>query len=165
MDIPSVSYLDLHDFASKCQRKLIVDEPFEFLYPEELINNFNDDIWKKNTLNIKELNNDCLSCLRNNANLYTIYTRNFISDKWLPVYVGESKSEGMRERITQHLIYKHSETGSKLNNVKKIVRNGGKIGLSLLKVEPESLRLYVEEYIINNSGQDKLVWNKHGRIL
>lgn len=66
----------------------------------------------------------------------------------------------MRERITQHLINKNSATGSKLAEVKEVIRNGGLVGVSFIKVEPE---LYVEEYIINNSSADILIWNKQGR--
>lgn len=39
----------------------------------------------------------------------------------------------------------------------------GSIGVSFIKVEPESLRLYVEENIINNSSADILIWNKQGK--
>ncbi|GAB4074789.1 hypothetical protein GCM10028778_22920 [Barrientosiimonas marina] len=41
-----------------------------------------------------------------------------------------------------------------------MVRLGESIGVSFLKVEPESLRLYVEEQIINNFDGD--LWNVHG---
>jgi hypothetical protein len=84
-----------------------------------------------------------------------------VNDKWELVYVGERKSEGKRDRITQHLIDKDERTGSKLNEVKNTVRSGGHIGVSFLLVKPESLRLYVEEYIIGNTK--KLIWNVHGK--
>lgn len=111
---------------------------------------------------IKQQNNNLLSNLRNRANLYAIYRRTSENGKWEPVYVGERKSEGMRERITQHLIDKDEGTGSKLKEVKETVRRGGRIGVSFLLVKPESLRLCVEEYIIDNTKS--LIWNVHGRV-
>jgi hypothetical protein len=165
--IPILNYKDndLKEFAESCKRALLLENPYEFNYPTILKNNTEERLWKECIPKIKEKNKNLLSKLRSNANLYTIYERKSKVDKWLPVYVGERKSVGMRERITQHLINKNLKTGSKLEEVKEIVRTGGKIGVSFIKIEPESLRLYVEEYIINNSSKENLnlEWNKHGK--
>jgi hypothetical protein len=161
--IPSLVYMDLKEFAASCMTKLIVEEPYEFIYPIELHNNEDEKVWKRYIPIIKELNKNLLSKLRNNANLYAIYVRNSKDSNWQPVYVGERKSDGMRERITQHLINKNVGTGSKLAEVMEAVSNGRLIGVSFIKVDPESLRLYVEEYIINNSSIDTLKWNKQGK--
>lgn len=67
----------------------------------------------------------------------------------------------LRERITQHLIAKDSRTGSMLEVAKKAVADGYDIGLSFIKVQPESLRLFVEEAIIAKH-KNKLPWNTHG---
>ena len=79
------------------------------------------------------------------------------------MYVGERKSIGLRDRITQHLIDKDHRTGSMLEAVKTAVSAGQRVGLSFVKVDPESLRLYVEETIISTCKKEgKLPWNTHG---
>jgi hypothetical protein len=83
------------------------------------------------------------------------------NENWSTVYVGERKSSGLRERITQHLITKDHRTGSMLKAVKTAVAAGQKIGVSFIMVEPESLRLFVEETIIAKH-KNKLPWNTHG---
>ncbi|WP_071395069.1 hypothetical protein [Bacillus tuaregi] len=163
INFPSLIYKDLKEFALSCKMELIVEEPYDFVYPIELLNYTDEKVWEECIPIIKEFNIDILSKLRNNANLYTIYIRRSKNDKWMPMYVGERKSDGMRERITQHLINKNAATGSKLAEVKEVIRSGGSIGVSFIKVEPESLRLYVEENIINNSSADILIWNKQGK--
>lgn len=163
IDIPSLSFQDLHDFTLKCEEQLLIKNPYEFIYPDGVRNNDDDEnSWCKNIPKIKQMNENLLVNLRHNANLYAIFTRDSKDDIWQVVYVGERKSEGMRDRITQHLINKNIGTGSKLDKVKEVVRSGGFIGVSFLKVQPESIRLYVEEHIINNN-KDTLTWNKHGK--
>lgn len=161
MDIPSLSFQDLHDFTLECEEQLLIKNPCEFIYPDGVRKN-DESLWCKHISKIKEINKEVLANLRHNANLYAIYTRDSKQDIWQVVYVGERKSEGMRERMTQHLIKKNTATGSKLDEVKEVVRSGGFIGVSFLKVQPESLRLYVEEHIISNN-RDTLIWNKYGK--
>jgi len=48
-----------------------------------------------------------------------------------------------------------------LEAVKAAVSAGEEIGVSLIKVQPESLRLYVEETIIS-MHKERLPWNTHG---
>ena len=48
-----------------------------------------------------------------------------------------------------------------LEAIKTAVSAGEKIGISLIKVQPESLRLFVEETIIAMHKKD-LSWNTHG---
>ncbi len=47
------------------------------------------------------------------------------------------------------------------NAIKDAVLNKKTIAISYIKVEPESLRLYVEETIIAKR-KDTLKWNTHG---
>ncbi len=63
--------------------------------------------------------------------------------------------------MTQHLIAKDHRTGSMLEAVKTAVAAQQKIGVSFIKVQPESLRLFVEETIIAKH-KDELPWNTHG---
>jgi hypothetical protein len=45
--------------------------------------------------------------------------------------------------------------------LKKAVGEGKEIGVSLIKVSPDSLRLYVEAKILDEK-KPKLLWNTHG---
>jgi hypothetical protein len=75
--------------------------------------------------------------------------------------VGERKSNGLRQRLTEHLIKKNAKTGSKLPEIQQSVSDGKRIAVSFIKVAPEALRLYVEETIIAKH-KDALPWNTHG---
>ena len=77
------------------------------------------------------------------------------------MYVGQRKSEKLRERMRQHLVKKHGKTGSQLRCVQRAVADGKKIGLSYVLVQPEALRHYVEESILAARTDGELPWNKH----
>ncbi|MCC6758003.1 MAG: hypothetical protein IT395_00035 [Candidatus Omnitrophica bacterium] len=146
----------LDKFADECAKKLFSGIKHQFFFPNEGSHNEQLD------------NAQILGGLRNQANVYAIFVRNKKSEKesdWEKMYVGQRKCSGIRERITQHLIKKHSKTGSMLKKVKKAVLKGKEVGLSFIKVEPEPLRLFVEETIIakhNNKYKKDLPWNTHG---
>ncbi len=148
--------LGLDEFAESCARELFKQEPYQFIFP----GGCSIQYWPASE--IKALNKEFLESLRNGANIYALFIRKSGTGKsWSPVYVGQRKSTGLRERITQHLIKKHVRTGSMLENVKSVVPDGQEIGVSIIKVEPESLRLFVEETIIA-TYKNELVWNTHG---
>lgn len=153
-DIVIKGSASFNKFAELCAERLFAREPYHFIYPE----NCSLKNWEAEK--IKNLNKDFLIALRNKGNIYSIFIRNR-GDKWERIYVGERKSKGLRERITQHLIAKDVRTGSMLEKVKQAVAEGKEIGVSFIKVEPESLRLFVEEMIIIKYGS-KLRWNTHG---
>ncbi len=144
----------LEAFVQKCEKALFSVEPTPFVFPEGCSSK------KWLVKEIKEKNKNILSALKNNANVYAILSRERGS-KWQRNYVGQRKSEGIRERIIQHLITKDHRTGSVLNKVKEVVSLNNEVGLSFIKVEPDSLRLFVEEVIIANNKQ-QLRWNIHG---
>lgn len=144
----------LDEFAEKCATALIVDSPAQFNYP----NGANLTNWP--VAEIKKMNDVLLKGLRGAGNVYALYIRR-PGDAWAVVYVGQRKSEGLRERITQHLINKDSRTGSMLEAVKTAVSDGREMAISYIHVSPESLRLYVEETIIAKR-QEQLSWNTHG---
>ena len=77
------------------------------------------------------------------------------------MYVGQRKSPSLKERIVQHLVKKNERTGSMLEAVKTAVSDGREAAISYVLVEPESLRLFVEEAIIA-SNKAHLPWNTHG---
>ena len=139
----------LKAFANTCLKKLVSD-PKPFKYPNISCNS-NWDIEK-----IKEENSKLLRQLRHNGNLYALYTRENSLSNWRLRYVGQSKSKSLRERISQHLISKNEQTGSKLENIKGAIFNGEEVALSYIKIEPESLREFIEEHIIRKETPD---WN------
>lgn len=108
-------------FAKGIEQQFFTLTPYHFKYPIGVESN---DIWDgKFILEIKKLNAQFLSNLVHNANLYMIYTRRSVTNEWKLKYLGERKSEGMRKRITSHLINKNDGTGAKLNEVKNTLRN------------------------------------------
>jgi hypothetical protein len=145
----------LTEFADECAKSLFSKVHYEFTFPPGC------SLQNWPVSEIKVANDTFLKSLRGRANVYALFVRRSGSERWLPVYVGERKSAGLRERLTQHLINKHHQTGSMLEAVKTAVAAGDEIGISLIKVQPESLRLFVEESIIA-AHKDKLPWNTHG---
>jgi hypothetical protein len=146
----------LAEFAKACANDLFCTVQHEFKFPA------GTSLQQWPAQEIKKENDKLLRSLRNSGNVYAIFVREpSKGSSWTKVYVGERKSSGLRERITQHLIDKHEKTGSMLEAVKTAVSNGADIGLSFIKVEPESLRLYVEETIIAKHKKE-LPWNTHG---
>jgi hypothetical protein len=145
----------LAEFAGECAGALLAGVQHKFTYPTgcSLTN------WPN--AEIKAVNESFLRTLRGRGNVYAIYLRNSIQNEWIPVYVGQRKSSNLRERISHHLLCKHEKTGSMLAAVQTAVAAGNEIGLSFIKVHPESLRLYVEETIIA-SNKTSLPWNTHG---
>lgn len=145
----------LAEFAGECAHALLAGVQQEFRYPPgcSLTN------WP--SAEIKAVNENFLKTLRGRGNVYAIYLRNSKQNEWISVYVGQRKSANLRERISHHLLSKHEKTGSMLAAVQTAVAAGGEIGLSFIKVHPESLRLYVEESIIA-SHKTSLPWNTHG---
>ena len=107
-------------------------------------------------------NTTLLSKLRHQGNVYALFVRERKEQsKWKVMYVGECKADGLRSRITAHLIKKDHRTGSKLAEIQDSVASGLEIGLSFIRVEPQSLRLFVEETIIANN-KSELPWNSQG---
>jgi len=146
----------LAEFAKSCAQALFAEVPHQFIFPAGC----NLQHWPVGE--IKSSNETFLKTLRHRANVYALSVRpSGENQNWRPVYVGERKSAGLRDRITQHLITKDHRTGSMLEAVKTAVAAGQEIGVSFIKVEPESLRLFVEETIIAKH-KNELPWNTHG---
>lgn len=159
MEIQIIKFDDLNPLVIKSEKTLLEGNLCSFTYPDNLIGNAYVE-WEESIEVIKQMNNKLLSKIKNSANVYAIFVeeRNGL---WEPVYIGQRKASGIKERIIQHLIKKDKRTGSKLDNIKDCVNRGIGIGLKFIKVEPESMRLYIEEMLINNN-KSRLKWNKHG---
>jgi hypothetical protein len=146
----------LAEFAESCAQTLFAELPHQFIFPVGC----SLQHWPVDE--IKTSNETFLKTLRHRANVYALSVRSSGGNQnWSPVYVGERKSAGLRDRITQHMITKDHRTGSMLEAVKTAVAAGQEIGVSFIKVEPESLRLFVEETIIVKH-KNELPWNTHG---
>ena len=143
-------------FVKKCSHALFTRVQYQFFFP----NGCSEESWPADV--IKSQNAFFLKNLIRRANVYAIFIRPSESeDPWCPVYVGQRESLWLRERITQHFIKKSEKTSSMLEKIKNAVTANKEIGLSFIKIEPESLRLYVEKTIIKNN-KEKLIWNTHG---
>jgi hypothetical protein len=147
---------ELAILAQSCEDSLLRGTKHEVHYPQ----NGGPNNWPVDE--IKAKNKCLLDQMRNAGNIYAIFEAGKEADsQWMVRYVGERKSDGLRQRLTEHLIKKDARTGSKLGEVKNSVSEGKRIAVAFIKVEPEALRLYVEESIIARHKQ-ALPWNNHG---
>lgn len=110
---------------------------------------------------LDKINNQLLSNASSNANVYAIFTASKGSDTFLLRYIGKTTRKLARQRIRNHLIKKNEGTGAKLLQVTKHVLAGGEVMLSWVKVEPESLRNYLEEELIARHREAD--WNRENQ--
>ena len=145
--------IELEQFLEECESKLFAEES-----KVEIIYNPKWDISEIKNTNKKLF--DSIGEIK--PNIYAIFaTENKDSDFRLK-YIGQTNSQGARTRLTNHLITKNDKTRAQLEKVKSIVKSGGRIKVSFIKIEPESLRHYIEEMLIEKD-ENKLEWNAHGK--
>lgn len=160
MNIEIITSKDLAPYIEECEKALLIGDPVVFHYPDKLIGkSIAGKIWDDSIEEIKELNKNLLSSLRNNANIYAIYIKE--NNNWCLKYIGQRKTENIRERITQHLINKNEKTGSKLEYVREAVSQGHAIGVRFIKTDRDTLRTFAEEEMISKN-KSRLPWNIHG---
>ena len=111
-----------------------------------------------NSEKLKEDNEELLSSISGAANIYVIYTTDKNSKERVLRYVGKTKRNLARQRLTNHLIKKHKKTGAKLNRVIDHIQSGGSIEIAWVTIEPESLRNYVKEELIKLHQESN--WNR-----
>ena len=141
----------LEDFKNNCNNELLSRQN-RIDYSQA-----NDD-WINNT----DTNHTCgkqLEIINNSIfhgdkNIYAIYENDIL------VYIGKTKSNLAKERLKNHLFYKHKKTGSKLKYVKEAIQKNYTINISFIYITPESLRNYIEEELII---QHKPSWNIQGK--
>jgi len=147
---------ELAEFAATCSEALLATAQHNFVFPA----GSSVESWPVEE--IKKQNADLLSKLRHQGNVYALFVRKKKThSNWKVMYVGERKADGLRSRITEHLIKKDHQIGSKLVEIQAAVASGLEIGLSFICVVPQSLRLFVEETIIANN-KSQLPWNSQG---
>ena len=147
---------ELAAFAATCETALLNGVKHAVAYPVAA----NSANWPADE--IKSKNEALFAKLRNAGNVYALFEADAPEHSpWVLRYVGERKSDGLRQRLTEHLIKKNAKTGSKLFEIQESVSGGKRIAISFIKVAPEALRLYVEETIIAKH-KAALPWNTHG---
>jgi len=120
-------------------------------YPETSVSPWSSD-------ELLRANEDLLSSVAGRANVYGIFVAQGDSKKYSLRYIGKSKRKLARQRIRNHLFKKHEKTGAKLSKVIDHVQAGGKINVSWVEIEPESLRNFVEEELISMHPESN--WNR-----
>jgi hypothetical protein len=103
-------------------------------------------------------NQSLLDSVSGTANVYAIFTAPKNSNEFTLQYIGKTTKKLARQRIRNHLITKHEKTGAKLTKIISHVQAGGAVKLSWVAIEPESLRSYIEEELINRHNEAN--WNR-----
>lgn len=81
------------------------------------------------------------------------------------MYIGQRSLKFGWSRVEQHLFSTPKRTQSKLNEVRAAIDFGSQIGVTAIQVQPDSMRLAIEEELIsrNSLSAEHLVWNKKAR--
>ena len=126
----------VQEYIAECEASLLQREPAEFVYPNQLIDaDITDAIWNERIEEIKALNEDLLDELSNEeANIYAISIKSRNAG-WQAKYVGQRKTDYMKQRITEHLITKNSQTGSKLARVQDAVWGTSRRGWEIRRAD------------------------------
>jgi len=103
-------------------------------------------------------NQKILDAVSGSANVYAIFTAPKHSSTFSLRYIGKTTRKLARQRVRNHLIKKNEKTGAKLQNIVAHVQSGGQVEVAWLKIEPESLRNYVEEELIKKHKEAD--WNR-----
>jgi len=146
----------LKEFLANAETALLLQEEARSLvqYPEGSISPWN-------AKQLDEANREVLDALSRNANVYAIFTAPNGSGAYSLRYIGKTTRKLARQRVRNHLIKKHENTGAKLRNVVAHVQSGGQVKISWIKIEPEALRNYLEEELIEQAHRDgKADWNR-----
>lgn len=98
-------------------------------------------------------------------NVYALWKRIGSEERWELMYIGQRSHKAGWSRVAQHLFSTPLGTQSKLQEVRAAIESGAQIGVTAILVEPDSMRLSVEEELINrNSTSDgHLLWNRKAR--
>jgi len=147
---------ELEQFLSTCEEELLAEKNMRIVvYPDDAVK-----LWRSET--IRDANEKLLSEFSGTANVYAIFIADKANNDYTLKYIGQTKSKLARARLYNHLIKKDAKTGAQLSKVMSHVQAGGSIKISWISINPESLRHYVEEELINKH-QQKLTWNQQGK--
>lgn len=130
-------------------------------YPVELRTQASTEAeWVAESAAIKALNRESLfALLHNGVNCYAIHTRAKRGD-WQLRYIGQTDCRRARFNISRHVLPNSSRTDAVFSRCKEAIRSGCDIGLRVIKVEPDTLRYFVQEKAIADLGSDRVLdWN------
>jgi hypothetical protein len=133
-----------------------------FMYPNRLTKSHSSDAdWAASIAEIRELNeSQLLNRLDNQVNCYALYTRELASD-WCLRYLGQAEVGRIKSHITAQLAPVGNRSNSVFEKSKKIVQAGGEMGLRLIKIEPDTLRHFVQEKALAELRKDGMLdWNR-----
>ncbi len=143
-------HLNLTDFIERCRVALLDTSPTAVDHADliDLRKNQLPDTLRKNSINI-----------------YALWTRKKSTSEWTLKYIGQRTTTACWRRVSEHLFHVYHGTESKLERVREALRNGHEIGVTAILVEPDSLRLTVEDELIRLSSRDagSLPWNRKSR--
>lgn len=99
------------------------------------------------------------------VNVYALWKRIRPGAEWELMYIGQRSQKSGWSRVSQHLFSTPKGTQSKLKEVRAAIKSGAQMGVTAILVEPDSMRLTVEEELINrnSSSADRLLWNRKAR--
>ena len=142
----------LEEYLGKVEKALLQEgarSPFE--YPQQSISPWN-------TKELDAKHKSILDSVSGFANVYAIFTATKNPGEFTLRYIGKTTRKLARQRIRNHLIKKHEKTGAKLDNIVAHVQSGGFVQITWIKIEPESLRNYIEEELI--ARHNEADWNR-----
>jgi hypothetical protein len=143
-------HLDISALLATAQRQLLESTPIPIVY--------HDRAFLKN-------NQLPLSLKKSPINVYALWMRANSDEDWTLMYIGQRSRKYGWSRVAQHLFTTPSGTQSKLQQVRAAIEAGAQIGVTGILIEPDSLRLSVEEELIqrNSSSGKHLLWNQKSR--
>jgi hypothetical protein len=148
-------------------RKCLNSTKVKFIYPDLFKEKGAVDTWKEHYKEIDKANIDVLNNIDKRGGVYAIFAAK-PKKEWQLKYIGQTKSESSKQRIRSHLVWRNKKTksgkstGSKFDELQRLVVSGHDVALSFVEVSPESLRHYVEEELINKTQPQ---WNHNGTTL
>jgi hypothetical protein len=132
-----------------------------FNYPNDLRSpNSSDAEWSSRLMEIRKLNEDAiLGNLSNRVNCYAIQTKREFGG-WQLRYIGQTDCRRAESNVASHLTPHSQRTNRVFAKCKEAVRGGCEIGLRLIKVEPDTLRFFIQEKALSDLCNDGVLdWN------
>ena len=143
-------HIDISALITTAQKRLLTATPHTIDYVEK-------EALKKSQLP---------SSLKSSPiNIYALWRRESVDSDWELMYIGQRSFKSGWSRVEQHLFATPQGTQSKLKEVRAAIESGAQIGVTAIRVEPDSMRLSIEEELINRNSQSaqQLLWNKKAR--
>jgi len=142
----------LENYLSKVEAELLKEDArMPVNYPEQSITPWS-------AAELDAINQSLFNSVSGVANVYVIFTAPKGTNDFSLRYIGKTTRKLARQRIRNHLITKNAKTGAKLWKIISHVQSGGVVKLSWATIEPESLRNYIEEELINRHKEAD--WNR-----